>query len=118
MEKHRKAIDGDKEDLANVITHVRACLREELPHTDPEAALVWIPSQVLVKWVQMVKPRFDDWQASTWLKMLPARAFRLPAPESGQRLLVVGAGVDPDDQPPPVFIEYRPDTKGKKGRNG
>jgi hypothetical protein len=114
MEKRRASIDGDKEDLANMVTHIRACLQEELIHTSLDAAVVWIPSQVLIKWVQMIKPRLDSWQAATSLKMLPAERFVFKHRKAGNGYWWVGPKVDEDDPPPPLKVEYRPDVKGKK----
>ena len=49
MEERRKAIDGDKEDMANTVTHIRACLQVEVKQTDLDAAKIWLPSQVLIR---------------------------------------------------------------------
>ena len=52
LEQRREAIDGDKEDVADMITHLRACLQEEMPNANLDKAKVWIPSRVLIRWVQ------------------------------------------------------------------
>jgi hypothetical protein len=92
-ESRRAAIDGDKEDLANMVSHIRACLQEEMPNTsNVDQAKIWIPSQVLIKWVQAVKGRYHDWQAGGDLPEAPAgRPVPVPPPQRGQRLLVARA---------------------------
>ena len=60
-------------------------------HTDVDTARIWIPSQVLIQWVQMIKPRLDNWQASTSLKMLPAERFRFQHRKVG----TATGGMDP-----------------------
>jgi hypothetical protein len=117
MEKRREAIDGDKEDLTNLVAHIRACLQEEMRHTDLDTARIWIPSQVLIQWVQMVKPRFDSWQAATYLKMLPAERFRFRHRKNGNGYWWVGAKVDEEEPPPPLYVQYQPNAKKKKGQN-
>jgi hypothetical protein len=117
MEKRRTTIDGDKEDLTNMITHIRACLQEELPLTNLDRAVVWVPSQVLIKWVQLIKPRLDSWQASTSLKMLPAERFRFQHKKEGNGYWWHGAKVDDEDPPPRLYVQYRPNAKEKKWQN-
>jgi hypothetical protein len=118
MEKRRKAIDGDKEDMANTVTHVRACLQEELPNATLDAAKIWIPSQMLIRWLQMLKPRLDNWQASTSLKMLPAERFVFQHRKVGNGYWWVGAEVDEDHPPKPKVLDYRPNVKWKTGQHG
>jgi hypothetical protein len=115
LEGRRQAIDGDKEDLADMVTHIRACLKEDKPHNSLDYAKIWIPSQVLIQWVQIVKGQYQSLQASTYLKRLPAEQFEFAHRRDGNGYWWIGSKVDRDHPPPPLFVTYRPNIEQRRG---
>ncbi|MBA4188843.1 MAG: hypothetical protein C0467_12670 [Planctomycetaceae bacterium] len=56
LDKRRKEIDEDDQASADYVQHVEACIRSHGSGMKPDTAHVFIPSPMLLKWLQLLNP--------------------------------------------------------------
>ncbi len=84
---------------------------------NPDNLVVWAPSGWYVQALRGIYRDFSARQAQQFLKRLASSGRFRESRTSAQRgYLWIGARVDPEDSPPPLHIEYRPDIPGSRRR--